>query len=311
MCIILLTEMRTYYLRTKYQRNLNTINEETTATSNNEINRTTTINNRHKNNSIKDNSKYHLVSILPILSYIFYLSNGINTILDIHNFYSCKFGGIITLGCYSLGKLFMYLLFVYRLHTVYSSSTFEYNETILLIITILIIIYGIGMVIVFIFVVEPVISFVNNIRFCNIKIPFYILLIGAAFDMGITGICCILFVRPLCILFRKTNHQLTDTRMKNVISKYIILTFVATLSTTIIFGAIGITDFEALGTIDIVINSTCMMLFNKQYHRLYQTLCCIPIKCAQRCTCCKQKTSDPPVFQQTSISSPSSFEIES
>eukprot|EP01084_Bolivina_argentea_P305353 527505_1 len=57
---------------------------------------------------------------LPILSYIFYVLTGIVTIMDISNIFSCYIGATIPSICYATGKAFMYLVFIFRLKTVYS-----------------------------------------------------------------------------------------------------------------------------------------------------------------------------------------------
>ena len=306
--IILCVELYVYYGSLKYKENKSNLEMETnhSATSpksNSKLNThtstdhpssqdrviiTTNVSTTNVSKSKRKRKKkaYHLTNILPIISYIFYALVGSLTILDIANMFSCYVGGMLPLTSYIMGKSFMYLLFIYRLHIIYAKSVFKYNQWILVALFISIILYGVGNTIANAFTLEASSVDINGTRFCGITITFPVLAVGAVYDLSITAICCILFIRPLRTL-TKMNKE-ANYKITKLVYKYTILTFVSVTTTFLIYIIIGITDLEAIGSIDIIINCLCMMMFNSYYHQMYKILCCCPINISNRMSCCNK-----------------------
>eukprot|EP01084_Bolivina_argentea_P181269 313079_1 len=66
--------------------------------------------------------------LFPILSYLFYLLTSITGLLfPSSNKNICYWSTRIGTISYSMGKMFMYLVFIYRLHDVFKNSFYEYN----------------------------------------------------------------------------------------------------------------------------------------------------------------------------------------
>ena len=233
--------------------------------------------NKNKLKSQKNrNLVYHLTNILPIISYMFYGLNGCFVILDIGNMFSCYLGGVITLTAYMMGKSFMYLLFIYRLHVVYAKSVFKYNQWILVGLLISIVSFCVAIIIANAFTLEASSVDINGIRFCGVTIAFPVLAVGAVFDLSITTMCCILFIRPLRTLTKMNNKA--NYKITKLVYKYALLTFVSVTTTLVVIILIIITDLEAIGSIDIIINCLCLMMFNDYHHKkMFNIICYCPI----------------------------------
>ena len=254
--------------------------------------KTETINDPKSKDQNKRKNKKHIRTLLPIISYIFYIGVGIGGVLDVLNFFSsCWVGGIVPVISYLLGKTFMYYLFIYRLYHIYSRSMFRYNIGVPIALALLSTIYCIGFIFGNIFTVTSSSVPINGIRFCSISIPFEIIAGSAGFDLIMTATCCILFVRPLTKLSRMSDNG--SDKIRTLVVKYIVLTFMAVLTTSITMAFIAITDLESLASIDIVINSICMMLFNHKFHKIYKLLCCIPITISKCFCCCCHNNKSP------------------
>eukprot|EP01084_Bolivina_argentea_P300725 518626_1 len=238
-----------------------------------------------KSSSNKSSSDSQLVFILPMLSYILFIGAALCGNLSVLGIKGCEITGRAGPSCYFIAKMFMYLVFIYRLYIVYSDSAFAYNNKILLILLLFVVIYTIFIVIINLLTLEIGISYeLNNGRVCNAYGAPAVLMTTAFFDTMISALCCYLFIKPLMIL---NNHEINkhSTRMYKMILKYVVLTFVAVTTTFLLLGLMTMSKISSLLAIDIVINCICIALFNKYYHYYYKGICCGAIKlCNTVCT---------------------------
>eukprot|EP01084_Bolivina_argentea_P175984 304620_1 len=196
---------------------------------------------------------------------------------------------------YYLAKMFMYLVFTYRLYIVYSDSAFAYNNKVLLIVAIIIILYTFGIISAngMTLDVQKLYN-VNQQRLCIAFANPLVLFMTILMDAIISVLCCYLFIRPLLIL-KKVNDNDDATNkhsqaMYHVILKYLILTFITVITTFLILILMVLLEFTALLTVDIIINSGCILLFNKFYDYYYKIICCAAIQiCNKLCQSSKKR----------------------
>eukprot|EP01084_Bolivina_argentea_P175983 304619_1 len=236
-----------------------------------------------------------LIFILPILSYLFYVLTGICGGFSLLGVDTC--GWFVRSGpnFYYLAKMFMYLVFTYRLYIVYSDSAFAYNNKVLLIVAIIIILYTFGIISAngMTLDVQKLYN-VNQQRLCIAFANPLVLFMTILMDAIISVLCCYLFIRPLLIL-KKVNDNDDATNkhsqaMYHVILKYLILTFITVITTFLILILMVLLEFTALLTVDIIINSGCILLFNKFYDYYYKIICCAAIQiCNKLCQSSKKR----------------------
>eukprot|EP01084_Bolivina_argentea_P023429 43696_1 len=140
--------------------------------------------------------------IFPLLSYLFYLGFCITALMFPSTDENiCYWSVIVGTIFYSLGKMWMYLVFVYRLFAVYNDSFFAYSNKILFITAITIILYSSTIITINSITLKYIIVEVHN---SNIKVCEGDYTSGLAnltyatviFDIIISSTCCYLFVRP-------------------------------------------------------------------------------------------------------------------
>ena len=245
-----------------------------------------------------------LLLLLPILSYFFYFILGLNALIEIYDASPCNIASIGGTIYYGAAKICMYLTFVYRVYIIYSNSLFQYNTKILVILASYITISGIVLTTLSAYTVEWELIIIDedeNDYFCVTSLKFIITALFALNDL-LAGIICLgLFIRPLIRITNNMNISATDgdkitqtenmgdnsngvnmdehqhddkLEMYGIVTKYCVVSAVAMLSTLIILVVIGIFKITGIVMIDISINCICIMLFNKQYHRIYKKLCC-------------------------------------
>eukprot|EP01083_Nonionella_stella_P175004 608118_1 len=221
-----------------------------------------------------------LMFILTILSYACYVIVGISAVVGLLGFPSC---GIAIHTCpiaYVLAKCFMYFVYIYRLHLVYSASQFAYNKNLLLVLCVCVAMNAIFQVTFYALICESYVKiyhYPNGERLCSVKVPKINLISTAALDLLIASFCTYLFIRPLLKLNQfqsedKPNNSFT--KLFEVGQKYSLLALVSVSSTVLILAVIRISKHTSLIIIDIIINSICMMFFSKQYDYHYKIICC-------------------------------------
>ena len=271
---IFITECRIFY---NYDCNDDLTSDTLTADTAKSSN--ACIKSKHNRSASKASDAEHLsklVFILPILSYFFYTLTLLLGPLGILNLISCNIIAYLGPPFWIFSKMWMYLVFIYRLFLVYGQSIFKYNVKILIIMTITTIIYTFGAITLKILTVEPLLVYgINNQIICTrIDKFFFANVIGAIFDIIINTLCCYLFIRPLLKLKKFPVDDEDIIEISNIILKYVILSFIATLSTVLILIIMAVSKISVFVTVDIVINCICIMLFNKVHHYHYQRLCC-------------------------------------
>ena len=249
---------------------------------------------RHK--EIADNKKHR--SIVDV-------SMSILTILSMTGFTICiSIGGPAVLTCnllasklptiaYNIGKGCMYLVFTLRLHIVYNRSIYAYN-------TKLLIIYGIWLIITYIFIAifgfitistkrYTISLFGDNFIVCNIPHDFYEILISGIMDLSNSLITLIPFIIPIPKIIKSLNEKYTiQSRQMNQdllhpAIKVLILTMVANITSIFAHVIAALTETVTPFFIDIPINSTCVMLMTLYYDKVYIKLCCGLIKVVGYC----------------------------
>eukprot|EP01084_Bolivina_argentea_P295440 508649_1 len=95
--------------------------------------KSTTNNNATNDTDTLESEKPKLSILLPILSYMFYCILSTNAVMVNANYSGCLYGSISGSIFFAAAKMFMYLVFIYRIYFVYSNSYFHYNTKVLII----------------------------------------------------------------------------------------------------------------------------------------------------------------------------------
>eukprot|EP01084_Bolivina_argentea_P108417 193762_1 len=221
-------------------------------------------------------SKRFVSYLLPILSYFFYLLMNIFSLLTKLDVQICAVAASPSTICYFLAKMWMYFVFMYKSHIVYSKSLFQYNKKLLYSFVAGVVLYSLIIIIFSITTVELNVIHFGDIKVCEARIMFGVLESTVLFDLVIQIGCCYLFVRPLLIL-SKMNERLDQSeheKLFNVILKYVICTFVAVSSTFILLITMAISKLVSLVAFDVIINCICIMLLNRKYDLCFKIACC-------------------------------------
>eukprot|EP01084_Bolivina_argentea_P003663 6888_1 len=259
--------------------------------------------NEHTSEQFTSTSNWQFIFLtfmLPLLAYLFSIFACINAILSFSNIgvaNGCHQIGIFGITYYGTAKMFLYLVFVYRLFVVYSNSAFAYNNKILSVMIVMIVLCCLTVMIIGSITLHAIVynTTINglNIKGCKFLYSFSVLVTSAFIDIIISSMCCYLFIRPLLSLMKHTNERDNETKdIYNVVLKCTILTFVATTSTIFLLIIIGITKRAALTSIDYSINCICVMLFNKKYNKYFNVLCCGAIKICSKVSGKYEETND-------------------
>lgn len=241
-------------------------------------------------NKLKSKRQNHKKAtyILPIFCYSSYLIACVSALLAVAASSSdkmCSITARLASVSYTFAKMWMYLVFVYRLKIIYDDSMFSYKHNIIYIMMSGIIIYSMGIIIATLLLVSTDVSGSN---ICGIIWVFGILEAQVLLDLLTNSLCCYFFVRPLKILLKKDEDSDKDNmrhreKMYFIIRKNVILTFVAVVSTFFILVFLAISGLNAFASIDVVFNCFCIMMFNGEHIRFYNSLCCLSKKVALKC----------------------------
>eukprot|EP01083_Nonionella_stella_P106561 307680_1 len=278
--IILLIEVRTFYLSMRIETITEIPEESSPQTGPSTGSPRAQPNQQTMTSPTSKKSKTKWIFLIPMVSYSFYIMTGISGCIAISGMKWCEIGtngGAIT---YCVGKMFMYIVYIYRIDAVYAGSAFAYNKRRLFRLAMFVVVYSVAQIASFPFLMETKIYYLeNNERYCASNIPKATLVLVMVIDSFISILCTYLFVRPLLILGKNTiEKQKNDgSKLYALGLKYVILTTVAVVSTVFIFAAIAILSFSSLVVIDVIINCVCMLFFNVAYHYYYTIICCGPI----------------------------------
>eukprot|EP01084_Bolivina_argentea_P216692 368070_1 len=218
------------------------------------------------------------IFVFPILSYTFYFASCVAGIVCLSpTEFICYSGNIIGSCLYAMAKMFMYLVFIYRLKIVYDDSLFEYNSKVIYIMVIIVIVYQVVLMIANAFTISTTIVYIENSDFgvCATHYVFGIIESVVILDLITNALCCYLFIKPLIILSKDNKDNTPHSKgMFLMVQKSTVLTFVAVMSTFILLLTVSISGLSALVAIDIIINCVCIMLFNKNYVSYFKSICC-------------------------------------
>ena len=213
---------------------------------------------------------------------------------------------------FQFAKMYMYLVFITRLHIVYKSSAYAFKPIKLKIISIFIIIIC--------FVINIITSIVQTTyseyyqhkyipsdigAIC--KADTYIITVGliVLLDMTFAIGTIIVFLSPLRKIVRhltQRNNNLSPQvkrsmkRLMAVGRKFAILAIMAMITTISLMVVFGLTNITALIPLDFLTNQTCMVLMTPYYKddKYFDRFCCGIIKCSKCCChwCCWVKFED-------------------
>eukprot|EP00483_Globobulimina_turgida_P004029 UN04037 len=172
-----------------------------------------------------------------------------------------------------MSKMFMYLIFIYRLHIVYTDSIFAYSTRRLFVFAVVVIIMSLFNLLLNHFTLVLNVVYENGNKTCFVAPQQYVLGFTIIFDLSVSVLCFYLFIKPLMILNRG-NMDNNVGRIRKVLIKMLSLTFVAVFSTFLFFLLMGATGLTALIAVDIIINSVCIMFFNQSHHYYFKIVCC-------------------------------------
>ena len=192
-----------------------------------------------------------------------------------------------------IAKMLMYITFVMRLYTVYNNPLYQYSLTVLKIICLIIIIYGLSISIAIVFTIfpYPYHGHPDYVVFCVYYVhpilPALLVLYDFMFGVG----AMIAFINPLRKLIKSVLKVDISRRQKDELIpliqsgvKYSILTTVSTVCTfmALIGVANGYTTFNPAAVITNMVCLTLMTPFYTKY-QYYERLCCGAIKCSKQC----------------------------
>eukprot|EP00483_Globobulimina_turgida_P005286 UN05296 len=139
--------------------------------------------------------KTKLVYIFPMLSYIFYVIFGALSVLfklNLLMFEGCKYGewmGVI----FTTARLFMYLVFIWRLYIVYTDSFFAYNTCLIIAMAIIVVVWGYFNAFFNVYTTKNDILLSNGYTYCTVILYFPMVVSTVLYDM-ITCIFCCYFI---------------------------------------------------------------------------------------------------------------------
>eukprot|EP01084_Bolivina_argentea_P154418 269183_1 len=246
--------------------------QESQTADNTDISETKQHNDNKTDNNTADGSK--LLLLFTILTYLLYFILGIQSVVeDIYVDTNCQLAVVIGSIFYGGGKASMYLVFIYRIYFVYRDSAFCYNTTVLTAMSIFVVVeYIVASVLSYLNTNAEQIETENGVLYCVGHIPLIVIGLVVLFDLFISSLCLWLFIRPLLFLRICNDGNIGD--LYALVMKYVILSVVTVFSTLLILIFIVVFDISAIVSVDLCINSICIMHFNKYYHESYKKLCC-------------------------------------
>ena len=147
------------------------------------------------------------------------MSYSILSILAIFHFYvtefidsntKCSLLAITNAISYQIAKSAMYIVFLGRIHTVYSQSSYGYNQIYISIIAFIVVILTF-----IIFVLEilfhetnyKIYSFGNYAMHCNINYADFVVMTVGAFDFIMCILSAIAFIKPLVKMYKSIRYS--------------------------------------------------------------------------------------------------------
>eukprot|EP01083_Nonionella_stella_P234351 825006_1 len=232
--------------------------------------------------------------VLPLLMYTFYIVTGITSTARQLRTAACsdfKFCGVNGTS-YVLAKLMMYLVFIYRLHAIYSNTAFRYNTKFLSMFAVICVLYTFAFGVLFFLTLSPVSVHVGGDTYC--ECDYESMLVPSIFalaDTIVSVICCCAFIKPLKALQALTPES-RDEELHRAVVKTMTLTSVAVISTIFIMFVVIVSKFTGLASFDVIINSICIFLMDKERALWFRYLC-FDGKCGSKVVeCCCSSSNE-------------------
>eukprot|EP01083_Nonionella_stella_P005234 15169_1 len=231
---------------------------------------------------------YSMLSGMAVYSYYRFDSDPISGSTK------CDVIAIVNAMSYQIAKGSMYIVFIGRIHTVYSQSSYGYKPILIFVLGLLVIPITATICVLEVLFHEhnyTEMSFGSYAMHCNVNYANFVVSIVAAFDFIMCIFSALAFIRPLIKIYRARSRSLSDVhtlakleKFRDVGQKYMIITCTAVLSTIIVMIWIGVTNTLELVPHDITINCICMALMTPYYRDShYKRLCCCCNKCVRLC----------------------------
>ena len=269
---------------------------------------------RENNNRI-----YRVLAYLILMSlwcYVFSLLNAIIFWIPQLQTY-CAISIIIRTWTYLLAKMFMYLVFIVRLHIAYrySNSIYQFELSSLKITSALVILSGISLGMFASVTIKPdeYHESAQVLAYCRFSSPPITAALFGLYDIIFSIGTLIAFVNPLRKLIKgilsnpnMTKQARNDFEVEELIYvgvRCVILTSVATFSTLLMM-VLVVLGFPFFAPIDFIVNMVCMMWMTKYYDdkKYYERVCIITIKCSNWCLgCCCGYTEEINHYQHQKI----------
>ena len=249
------------------------------------------------------NKSYRIMTLLSYLSITMYLCIGIPQSLSSYKYFKDYCLELIEISTYLyfIAKQCMYFLFLCRLYVIYNGSSFEYKPRFLFMIGAISMLLCISNFIIVKFYTEIDLIFYADIPIamhCNPYYPLMIYFIFGINDIFMTLFFLYSFVKPIRLLVKKSESSENDQYLIKLVSKSVIVTLVAVLSTLAFTVVLLQTTTLLFGIFDIFINFFCMMLMTPYYNeKYYERLCCVLVILVNRCVGLDKKSKMNPSEQ--------------
>eukprot|EP01083_Nonionella_stella_P065714 172380_1 len=136
---------------------------------------------------------------LPLFMYLSYLASGISAILfklGIAGFSECTPCGVQG-SFYTIGKMILYCIFLYRLHVIYSKSVFRYSTKCLTAMGVTCVVFMSLIAIVNFATVTSVSVDIDGRTFCGCIVVMALAGLVLLFDAAVSIMCCCFFIKPI------------------------------------------------------------------------------------------------------------------
>ena len=182
-------------------------------------------------------------------------------------------------------KLCIYAIFILRIQLAFAFTAYAYNKYIISLLYLFILSY---------FIISVVLQIINlksdwmysPDTWCKTYFPGWLVAMILSCDIIISVLTLIMFIRPLRILLKQIDGIVKDNAFHILISKYLILSTVAILSTLIGFIGTAAFGWTILLGVDDMINVSCIVLITTIHDRDYRWLCKCWFQQGCCCGCC-------------------------
>eukprot|EP01084_Bolivina_argentea_P135980 239521_1 len=244
----------------------------------------------HKEISILTNIMIISVAVSPVYGLLQRILFGIDAQIG----YNASCSSIIAPfeSCvYYIGKGSMFILFILRLHSIYSKSVYGYSINKLKICAFVVISVTLFLAIATVITVETEIYHFElngrKITFCDEFFPGWLVMIVILHEICVTLITLYAFIRPMKLMSKEVENAgtqpLKQLKQFQYAIKITVLTLIALLSSFFALGIVGATNAADIIFVDDCINIFCIILMTPYYKGWYKKICCCFDKCVIKC----------------------------